>query len=381
MRYILAALVMIGLAGAATVLYQRYSKLEVAEAAAPADSASEPNRLRYPADAPQLSSIRTIVVNATTLPLGEPVNARIAYDENRTARISSPIAGRIVSLKGLPGDRVKRGTVLALIDAPELHAASADVEKARSDEGRKRLALERARLLLEGGVLPRKDLELAQSEFEQAESELRRASLRLRNLAPGAVNPLEGYPLRAPLDGVITERQANPAMEVRPDLAGPLYILTDSSRLWVLIDLPERDLAKVRPGKLALVETDAWPNETWDARIERVGEVVDPVTRRIQVRCSIENRGDRLKPEMFARVTLLGDANDQAVRVPNSAIITQGIYTQVFVEVATGVFERRRVSLRLQDRDFAYLGGEVSAGERIVVAGALLLNSELLESR
>ncbi len=381
MRYILAALVMIGLAGAATVLYQRYSKLEVAEAAAPADPASEPNRLRYPADAPQLSSIRTIVVNATTLPLGEPVNARIAYDENRTARISSPIAGRIVSLKGLPGDRVKRGTVLALIDAPELHAASADVEKARSDEGRKRLALERARLLLEGGVLPRKDLELAQSEFEQAESELRRASLRLRNLAPGAVNPLEGYPLRAPLDGVITERQANPAMEVRPDLAGPLYILTDSSRLWVLIDLPERDLAKVRPGKLALVETDAWPNETWDARIERVGEVVDPVTRRIQVRCSIENRGDRLKPEMFARVTLLGDANDQAVRVPNSAIITQGIYTQVFVEVATGVFERRRVSLRLQDRDFAYLGGEVSAGERIVVAGALLLNSELLESR
>ena len=62
-------------------------------------------------------------------------------------------------------------------------------------------------------------------------------------------------------------------------------------------------------------------------------------------------------------------------------IITQGIYTQVFVELATGVFERRRVSLRLQDRDFTYLGGEVSAGERIVVAGALLLNSELLESR
>jgi cobalt-zinc-cadmium efflux system membrane fusion protein len=132
---------------------------------------------------------------------------------------------------------------------------------------------------------------------------------------------------------------------------------------------------------LALVETDAWPNETWVARIERIGEVVDPVTRRIQVRCSVDNRGDRLKPEMFARVTLLGDANDQAVRVPNSAIITQGIYTQVFVEVSTGVFERRRVSLRLQDRDFAYLGSEVSAGERIVVAGALLLNSELLESR
>ena len=381
MRYILAALAMIGLAGAGTLLYQNYSKLDAPAATPVAETAAEPNRLRYAPDAAQLSSIRSIIVSATTLPLGEPVNARIAYDENRTARVSSPIAGRIVSLKGLPGDRVKRGSVLAMIDAPELHAASADVEKARSDEGRKRLALDRARLLLEGGVLPRKDLEMAQSEFEQAESELRRASLRLRNLAPGAVNPSDGYPLRAPLDGVITERQANPAMEVRPDLASPLYVLTDSSRLWVLIDLPEREIAKVRPGKLALVETDAWPSEKWEARIERIGEVVDPVTRRIQVRCSVENRGDRLKPEMFARVTLLGDANDQAVRVPNSAIITQGIYTQVFVELATGVFERRRVSLRLQDRDFTYLGGEVSAGERIVVAGALLLNSELLESR
>jgi cobalt-zinc-cadmium efflux system membrane fusion protein len=104
---------------------------------------------------------------------------------------------------------------------------------------------------------------------------------------------------------------------------------------------------------------------------------VDPATRRVQVRCELSNPDNKLKPEMYARVTLLSDENQRAVRVPNSAIVTEGMYSYVFVEKAVGVFEKQRLSLRLQDRNYSYVDSGLKAGERIVVSGALLLNSEL----
>ena len=100
-------------------------------------------------------------------------------------------------------------------------------------------------------------------------------------------------------------------------------------------------------------------------------------TRRIQVRCSIANPGHRLKPEMYARVTLLNDQGQKAVRVPNGALVTQGLYSYVFVETQARVFAKRKVELAVQDREYAYVKSGVARGERVVVGGALLLQSEL----
>ena len=104
---------------------------------------------------------------------------------------------------------------------------------------------------------------------------------------------------------------------------------------------------------------------------------VDPATRRIQVRCTVDNAGLKLRPEMYARVSLLGNAQRVAVRIPNSALVTDGLYSFVFVEREAGVFERRKVELVVQDREFSYVASGLKPDERVVVRGALLLNSEL----
>ncbi len=345
---------------------------EPAQAAAP----REPGILRYPPDAPQLAALKITAVEELPVPLAEPLNGRIAYNENFTARVSSPIAGRIVSIKLQAGDTVKAGDALVALDSPDLAQAVADLHKAEADETRKRLAFERARKLHEGEVLPRKDYESAEADLAQAHAETQRAQLRLRNLVPGG-GPRENYVLHAPIGGVVSQRKANPGMEVRPDLAEPLYVITDPKHLWVMIDLPERNLSKVEPGHPVAVEVDAWPGERFAGTIEKIGETVDPATRRIQVRCSVPNPARKLKPEMYARVTLLADESQRALRVPNGALITEGLYSHVFVEKSPGVFEKRRVALRLQDRDYSYVASGLRPGERVVAGGALLLNSEL----
>ena len=111
--------------------------------------------------------------------------------------------------------------------------------------------------------------------------------------------------------------------------------------------------------------------------VSRVGQVVNPDTRRIQVRCDLANPDGRLKPEMYARVSLLTDEGKQAIRLPNSALVTEGLYSFIFVETAPRVFTKRKITLSVQDREYSYASAGVAKGDKVVVGGALLLQSEL----
>ena len=113
------------------------------------------------------------------------------------------------------------------------------------------------------------------------------------------------------------------------------------------------------------------------AVVARVGQVVNSETRRIQVRCDLQNAEGYLKPEMYARVSLLTSEGATAVRLPNNALVTEGLYSFVFIETRPHLFVKRRVDLAVQDREFSYVRAGVRKAERVVVGGALLLQSEL----
>ena len=376
---LVSTLVMLALAVLGAQLTGLFSqRSESGENPATAAAKSEPGILRIPSGSPKLASIKVNPVEKFPVPLAEPLNGRIAYDENATARVSSPILGRVVRLNVSPGDAVRSGDTLLVLDSPDLAQAVTDEAKARADEQRKKRSLDRAKLLFDAGVIPGKDFESAEADFLQARAETQRAGLRLRNLNARAGTDSDGhFNLRSPISGVIADRQVNPGMEVRPDLPNPLFVVTDPTRLWVIIDLPEHNLSKVEAGHPVAVEVDAYPEERFPATIERIGQTVDPATRRIQVRCTLANPERKLKPDMYARVTLLADESKRAVRVPNSALITEGMYNFVFVEREPGVFEKRRVKLGVQDRDFSYIESGLETGARIVAVGPLLLSAEL----
>jgi len=376
-RTAVIALVLAAAAGAAGYFLGGRQGGAPADAKPPAQAESRtPNEIKYPDGAPQLSALKMEAAVEAPLPLAEPLNGRVSYDEDVTARITSPIAGRIVNLKAAAGDTVKAGQVLVNIDAPDLAAALADTSKAQADESRKRLALERSQKLFDAEVVPRKDLETAAADYAQAQAETQRARSRLKNLSPGAAGDGPGLALRSPVSGVVADRKANPSMEVQPG-GDPLFVVSNLSRLWVLVDLPEHHLAKVKPGLPVSVSVEAYPGEAFRAVVARVGQVVNADTRRIQVRCDLANPDGKLKPEMYARVTLLTDEGKQAVRLPNSALVTEGLYSFVFVETQPRVFVKRKVQLSVQDREYSYVSAGIAKGERVVTSGALLLQSEL----
>ncbi len=373
-KLILALAVAGGAAGIVLYAQRNHAEHEAAEEK-PKAPRREPGVVHFERGEPQLSALRSEAVKAEAMPAADPVNGRYVYDENATSRVTSPLTGRVIALRAGPGDRVTRGAALLDIDSPDLANAEADQSKAGSEEMRKRLAYERARQLHDHEVIARKDLESAEADYQQAQADTRRATARLRNLqASGHQNGK--FVLRAPIDGVVVERNANPGQEVRPDLEAPLFLISDISRLWILVDVPERSLGNIHVGQTVGVETDAFPEQRFTATVERVGVAVDPVTRRVQVRCKALNPDGKLKPEMFARVSFLADGERKGIRVPNAALVTEGIYVYVFVETRPGTFEKRKVGLALRGMEHSFVESGLSEGDRVVVEGALLLNSE-----
>lgn len=337
------------------------------------------NEIVLTAGSPQLTSLRVEPVKEIPVPVTEPLNGKIVFDENRTARIFSPVAGRALSIKAEVGDAVKVGQTLLVMDSPDVGGAVADVRKSQADLQLKQQALERSRMLVDHGVLAKKEVEVAQADWASSRAESERANARLKNLGVStAAN--DNYAVRSPIAGMVVDRKINPGSEVRPDAADPLFIVTDPNYLWASIDLPERDLSRISQGQKLSIQVDAYPDEVFSGEVKTIGVMVDPTTRRIPVRCMVESKG-KLKPEMYARITPLDSSQHRVIRLPNSALITEGLYSYVFVEERPLHFKKRKVTLDLQRREYATVKEGLKLGERVVVGGAILLNSDLSVSK
>ena len=377
-RSMFGLLVLALLAGASFVVWHKYQAEAQVDAEAAKPVVHTPtDTIHFAANAPQLAFLQVKAVDSYPEPLVEPLNARLAYDDNKTARVFSPINGRVLKIAADAGREIKAGEELLMLDAPDYAQATADHVKANADLQRKHLAFERARGLLVSNGISLKELEATEADFHQAEAEAQRAEARLHNLQSAASVTDGKFVLRAPIGGTISERQVNVGSEVRPDANAPLFVITNSKQLWALIDLPERYLDKVTVGQPVSVEVDAYPGEAFKGKVTVIAEALDPVTRRIQVRAEIDNSAHRLKPEMFARATPVANSASSMPRVSNSALFTLGLHSYIFVEQTPGVLQRRQVVLGLQSHEYSYVKEGLHAGERVVTSGALLLNSEL----
>lgn len=341
-----------------------------------------PNRLAFPEGAPQIAFLKVEAATAAALPASEPMNARLSLADDLTARIFPPLGGRVVGLSAAIGDAVKAGAPLAVIDSPDFGQALADLRKAQADREQKQKALNRAKILFDGEALSRRDFESSEADARIAEAEAERARLRVANLSSAAGREDgQRLTLRAPLAGIVVERQANPGTEVRTDAANPLFVISDVRKLWLNIDLPERSAAAAQPGAVVSFSVDAYPGQAFSGKVERVGVAVDAATRRIPVRVVVDNADGRLKPEMYARAALITADAPKALRVPVGALLTSGLRSQVFVQIGPREFERRDADVLRQDGEYAYLanGGSVKEGDSVVVRGALLLASEMAQ--
>jgi membrane fusion protein, heavy metal efflux system len=298
----------------------------------------------------------------------------VESDPARTAAVLPALGGRIVELKVALGDRVARGQVLAVIDSPDLAQAYDDDDKA-ADTYRlttKNLARQEGQFKI--GAAAERDVDQARSDRAQALAEYTRTQARLFTLGvpQDYQHRARLLPVRAPVSGSVTSLSIAPGNMIN-DPTQPVMTVADLSTVWVTALVPEKYLGSVAPGDRAEVVLSAYPDQTLRGRAAFVSDVVDPDSLRDKLRIAFANPGYRLKPNMFATVTLYGPRATRVV-VPTSALLMNNDRTSVFVATAPWTFERRTVQPQLEEGPSVTIDSGLRPGEPVVVRGGILLN-------
>ncbi|MFO0761370.1 MAG: efflux RND transporter periplasmic adaptor subunit [Byssovorax sp.] len=340
----------------------------------------------------------------------------LALSPKRVAKIGSLVDGRVSAVRVQPGDRVKVGEALASIESAAIGRARADYFQAQARLRHAEDELRRDKALVGNGAVSERTVTKSQTERDVAAFEARAASERLRAVGvdPGTSGERtgNGVSLTAPLAGVVLDARARVGEAVAP--ADTLFTVGDLAELWLMIEVYERDLAKVRPGEPVRVTTVAVPDRIFEGRVDHVMETIDPARRAADVRVILPNADGMLRPGMSATARIaLGDAppaasgapaasaapapsaaplasasamagaapEGQVVIVPRGAL--QGIdgLMHVFVEKGERKYELRAVEIGpAYEGEVEVLRG-LAAGERVVVEGSFILKSQVLREQ
>jgi membrane fusion protein, heavy metal efflux system len=322
---------------------------------------------------------------------------KIAIDEDRSTPVFSPYAGRVTKLLVRPGDAVTKGQPLFVIEAADTVQAQNDyitamtaTNKARSALGLAEIQNKRAADLFEGKAVPLKDVQQAAANLIQAQNDLRSSQTALdasRNKLKilgfneddidafrqkGGINP--EVTIFAPISGTVVQRKMGPGQYVGTGAADPVYVIGDLSTVWLTAFVRETDAAVVAVGQEIGFTVLALPGRPLFARINYVAAAIDPATRRLLVRATIDNKDGLLKPEMFANVTIYSPSDHAAVGVPKTALIYEADQVRVWVAHDDKTIELRQVKPGLTNGDLVEILGNLKPGEKIVTKGSLFID-------
>ena len=306
--------------------------------------------------------------------------ARLTWDEERTVRVFTPFAGRVTRLIAKVGDRVAAGAPLAEMMSPDFGQAQADAGKAQADLALATQALARQKELHEHGVTSAKDLQQATADLARARAESDRAVGRLTAYGH-ATGSGSQFVLKSPTAGTVVERNLNPGQELRPDQPGnPLFVITDPTRLWVIVDTNESDLGSLKVGTPLVIVSNQFPEDAFAGTLTQLSDFVDPVSRTLKVRGSVPNPERILKGEMFVSARVKVPKGDVPT-VNAKAVYLSGVRNYAFVRTGGNTFTRKPVRVgRELDGRMPVLSG-LQEGEEAVVAGNLFLDQIIASAR
>lgn len=320
----------------------------------------------------------------------------VGLNERRTARPGAIAEGVVSHIDVQPGDRVKQGALLATIHSHAVHDAWAGYFKALAERRRyenevryARVAEERATRLLADKALSPQEVDRARSDRIAAEQGLLAAQAEemrgTQELAHYGIvarpdgNPQteDDVPVRAPITGAVIERQVSQGTAVTPGT--PLFVLTDLSSVWVTAEIDEALVGSLAVGLPVEVLVNAYPGDVFRGTVTAVGDVINPATRRITIRCDVPNLDGRLKPQMFARVMLASAQPRRMLVIPERAVQEMEGQTVVFARDAQGRFQRRPVVVGTTLNGLTEIVSGADDDDVIATAGAFLIKSEMMK--
>jgi cobalt-zinc-cadmium efflux system membrane fusion protein len=301
--------------------------------------------------------------------------AVVQYDAARHAEVYPRAAGVVRAIDVDVGGQVRAGASLAKLESAAVVAdqsrLGATAARVQAAEG----AVQRERALLVDGIASRKSVVLAEQDLAEARAELTATQAALGMVGGGAAG--SRYAVTSPLQGTVIRRQATLGRLV--DTTTPLFTVADTRRVWLRVDVQEADVTALAVGQAVQATMDGLPDRTFASVIEYVSPEIDPRTRTIEARASLDNADGALKVNMYGRAEIALGAQRETVMVPRGAVQRAKNVPIVFVKLSPTEYEARRVQLGIQDGEHVEVLRGIRAGEAVVTRGSFLLKTETLK--
>jgi cobalt-zinc-cadmium efflux system membrane fusion protein len=351
--------------------------------AAPQAPASPSGIVRLTPEAAADAGIEVVPVARSVYRLHRDFPATVQPNENELAEVTPLIRGRVAAVYVDVGRDVEKGAPLALLHSTDLGLAEAAYLKSGAKLHEAVLVYERARDLLEHKAISVAEFQRREAEMKTARAEAREARNRLELLGipepeiqrldrEQTIHP--DVPLRAPFAGRVIMRNLTRGEVV--EINQKLFTVADLSNVWVVGNVPEKDVRFIHKDEAVEVRALAYPGEVFPGTITYVGDMLDPATRTMRLRVTAPNPQKKLKPEMFATVRVYAPAKADVLTVPLAAVQNGPAGRMVFVRRAPGEFEARAVTTGEEIGDVVPVLEGLREGEHVVTKGAFALKSK-----
>lgn len=337
----------------------------------------------------ELEAVRLETVKASLRSLTSELSAmgRILANQRRTAIVSYPFTARVYQIDAHIGDWVDAGEKLVVLQSEEVGDAASEFYRAKADHALAQLDHERETQLFRNGVGARKHSLASEAALRVAEANLNAAEKKLHVLGfseqeigtmsdSHQVNPI--ISLYSPIAGKVISTSV--VLGEMVDESTEILTVMDPTLLWVDAEVYEKDIARIEIGQDVVIAVPAYPDQTFQGSITYISDVLSENTRTITVRTEVPNRSGRLKPGMFADVTIELTSNGKALALPTDAVLDDEGRRLVFVRVAENRFQPRHVTTATREGGYVEIVSGIVAGEEVVTTGNFQLKSKLYEA-
>lgn len=302
---------------------------------------------------------------------------KVTYNDDKVNKIYALVSGTVTEVKVQLGDKVEKGQVLAVIRSTEMAGYSNDLINAQSNIQVTRKALDAQQDLYKSGLASQRDLIGAETDYRKAKSDLARITSILK--VNGGSSGGSSYIVHAPVSGYIVDKQVTPNTQIRTDNSANLFMISDLRRVWIMANVYESDITKVRLGQKVKVTTLSYADRQFDGVIDKIYNVLDPVNKVMKVRIQMQNNDYALKPEMFASVLVSDKTGSTLLGIPSKAVIFDNSKNYVMVFHDKCNIETRPVEIANSDVNVSFIRSGLHQGDRIIVANQLFVYQALNE--
>ncbi|MCC7140028.1 MAG: efflux RND transporter periplasmic adaptor subunit [Planctomycetes bacterium] len=342
-------------------------------------------RITAPAEVVERAGIQLFKVEPRPVTETLRTTAETAYLPTKFARVAPRTGGVVREVKAAVGDVVEPGTILALLDSREMAEAVTGYRQAVAVRRLREKTHAQEKDLAEKKISSGRELLVAVTELEEANLAVAAARQRLLTLglADGRVTALETgeepgstVEVAAPFAGTVLEAVAVLGENASPER--PLFVIAETSRMWLHIDLHEQDLPKIEKDQRVVFTLDGLPGQRFVGKVTAIGGSVDERTRTLRVIADLKNSQGLLREHMFGHADVTVRPAEPKMLVPRIAVQTDGDCHFVFVSSTANVFKSRKVDLGVPYQDAYEITGGLASGEQVVTVGSFALKTEVL---